>query len=357
MKELCNPAGSHELIANVMRRFSQMYDSDDGRMFVPLLLEDREPKLDWPTDSLNFVYEYPVLPAGLIPSFIAKMHRFHDKEITPWRKGCILRVQGCRVRVLGDKKLRQVQISVVDGQGSQRRDALDQVRFKFEELHVGMTGLNSLKELIPVPGYPDAPMLNYRFLRTLEDKGEAHVQAPIDAQASAAEPVSIADALGSVRGAKMKAREEEISHRLGTGNMFIEEYYEGGKKVNHDHSIGKGSININTQYGRTLTNCTNRIQRQAPPDRKELLEQLDHEVRELIETLTEDQKGAAVKNYDAFAMEAVSANPDRKWYSVSTAGLLEASKWTKDFTGNIAGTLLNLGKKIWGVDYELPKVE
>ena len=138
------------------------------------------------------------------------------------------------------------------------------------------------------------------------------------------------------------------------GTIIIQEYIAGDKNMTDDHSIGKGSINTNTQYGQRLTNCTNMIQQQVPADRKELLEQLDEEVRKLIEALREEQKVPAAKNYDAFVKEATSSKPDRRWYSVSAEGLLEASKWAKDFTGNIAGTLLNLGKTIWGADYKLP---
>jgi hypothetical protein len=38
---------------------------------------------------------------------------------------------------------------------------------------------------------------------------------------------------------------------------------------------------------------------------------------------------------------------------VSAEGLLEASKWVKDFAGNIAGTIATLGKFIWP-DFLLP---
>ncbi len=357
LQDMKNPAGSDELIINVMRRFSHLYDSDDGRMFIPLLLEDREPKLDWPMDSLRFVYEYPVLPAGLIPSFIARMHRFHDKAVTPWRKGCVLTVQGCRVRVLGDKKLRQVQISVIDGQGSQRRDALDQVRFKFEELHAGMTGMDSLRELIPVPGHPNAPMLSYRFLRTMEDAEQTHLPAPVDAQASSMTLVPVAEALGSIRGVKMKAREERTKKSSGSGDTYIEEYIAGDKKVD-DRSvkIGRDAKGNVIQTGDDNINI---MIQQAPAERKELLEELRGQVQELIEQLPEDKKDEAprvAKNLEALVNEATSSKPDRKWYSVSAEGLLEASKWTKDFAGNIVGTIGKLGKLIWP-DYSPPSAD
>lgn len=41
---------------------------------------------------------------------------------------------------------------------------------------------------------------------------------------------------------------------------------------------------------------------------------------------------------------ATSTKPNRAWYSVSSAGLLEASEFVKDFSSNIAGTLGSLSK-------------
>ena len=352
MKKLKHPAGTHALIANVMRRFSQLYDGDNGQMFIPLLLEDREPVLEWPADALRFIYRYPILPAGLIPSFIAKMHAFHAKAIAPWRKGCVLELQGCRVRVLGDKKQKQVQISVVGDKTHLQRDALDQVRFKFEEFHAGVTGMDALKELVPVPGYPDAPMLDYRLFRTLEVRGRKEHDIPVDEEASDIVSVVVAEVLGNIRGTGMKQREEQ-----GRGQQPVEighvENLNLGNKMKIDNSVGKRSINANAQYGQTLANCTNMIQQQAPGDRRELLDILDQSIRKLVALLDDKQQNKTIKNYERFVEEAASAEPDRKWYDISVDGLLEASQWVKDFSGNIAGTLLNLGKKVWGADYLL----
>ncbi len=43
----------------------------------------------------------------------------------------------------------------------------------------------------------------------------------------------------------------------------------------------------------------------------------------------------------------MSAKPNRTLYSVSSDGLLEASKFVNDFTGNIAGTIGSLTKLLW----------
>jgi len=49
-----------------------------------------------------------------------------------------------------------------------------------------------------------------------------------------------------------------------------------------------------------------------------------------------------------------SGTPDRAWYSVSSKGLLEAATFVKNFSGEIAGSLMNLGRCFWP-DFTLPE--
>ena len=108
------------------------------------------------------------------------------------------------------------------------------------------------------------------------------------------------------------------------------------------------------QAGQTLTNCTNMIQQKAPTDRKELLEAVEREVQQLIKGLPQDKQMEAAGDLQKIVEVAVSPTPPvRRWYSMSAEGLLEASKFAKDFSGNIAGTLKNLGKSLWP-DFVLP---
>ena len=123
--------------------------------------------------------------------------------------------------------------------------------------------------------------------------------------------------------------------------------------MNQDsHHITIGGDNYG-QIGQTLTNCTNMIQQQAPGERKDLLEELQREVKALIDKLPEDKQTEAAGDLEQVVKGATSTPPVRRWYSVSSEGLLEASKFAKDFSGNIAGTLKNLGKSLWS-DFLLP---
>ena len=123
------------------------------------------------------------------------------------------------------------------------------------------------------------------------------------------------------------------------------DYIKGDKPMTHDQSI-----NMRDNYGQagqTLTNCTNMIQQQAPGERKDLLEELVKQVQQLIAALPVEKKEKAAGNLELAVKAATSAEPDREWYSVSAKGLLEASTWVKDYSGNIAETMMKLGKLLW----------
>ena len=126
------------------------------------------------------------------------------------------------------------------------------------------------------------------------------------------------------------------------------DYIKGDKAMTHDQSV---HIRDNYgQAGQTLTNCTNMIQQQAPGERKNLLEELVKQVQQLIAALPaekQEETPQLAENLELLVKQATSAKPNRKWYSVSSEGLLEASTWVKDYSGNIAGTIKNLGKLLW----------
>ena len=120
--------------------------------------------------------------------------------------------------------------------------------------------------------------------------------------------------------------------------------------MNHDQSIHIGGNVINAQVGQTLTNCTNTVQQQAPGERKDVLEELVKQVQQLIEALPAEKREEApevAKNLDRLVEEATSAKPNRKWYSVSKDGLLEAAQFVNDFGITIGKTLGRLDKLMW----------
>ena len=236
-------------------------------------------------------------------------------------------------------------ISVIGPEPS-RRDALDRVRATFDALHATVRDLGE-EELIPVPGHPDAPMLNYRHMRSLDWQGFREYPAP-GIQAGDVITVKVSEALSGVRGEERQRQDEALRQITVLGD-----YNEGGKHMRDDRSIKAGRDIKNSQVGQTLTNCTNLIQQQAPGEKKTLLLQLDRDVRLLLERLPDEKQEEVEADFKMLVEQVTSERPNRKWYSVSAEGLLEASKWTKDFAGNIAGTVGQLGRVFWP-DFSLP---
>jgi|GEM_PF-1159601 len=361
------PIRHERIIEEVMRRFDLLYDSSDygpeHRMLIPLMLPALEPKIDWPEEgTLEFVYQYEVMPAGLIPAFTARQHKQLSKTVGPWRQGCVLELRSCKVRVIGDAEQKRVLISV-SGPDAHRRDALDQVRFTFEALHGAVQNL-PVQQLIPVPGHHTAPMLDYEFVRSLEWQGI--VDFPTKGiEFGQTILVNVRQALDGVRGTARKKRDEEQRHASAVGPQKIVHVHPGAKYnekeetgMTDDHSIHiRGDVY--GQVGQTLTNCMNTIQMQAAGERRKWLEGLHEDVKKLITNLPEDKKEKAseiAENLEMLVKQATSEKPNRKWYSVSADGLLEASKYVNEFAGNIGGTIKNLGKAIWP-DFQLPETK
>lgn len=102
-----------------------------------------------------------------------------------------------------------------------------------------------------------------------------------------------------------------------------------------------------------MEHCRLTLAQSATVRQKELLEALHREVAALIERLPESKQSDAADNLELLVKSVAAGEPKREWYEVSARGLLEASSFVKEFTGNIAGTIGQLGKLIWP-DLTLP---
>lgn len=123
------------------------------------------------------------------------------------------------------------------------------------------------------------------------------------------------------------------------------DYIHGHKPMstNSHNIIVHGNI-TNSQVGQTLTNCSQRIRQQAPGELKTLLEELRQNMEQVIAKLPEDKQEEAAENLEMLTKAATAATPNRKWYSVSSEGLLEAANYVKEFSGSVTTTIRNLTK-------------
>jgi Leucine-rich repeat (LRR) protein len=130
--------------------FDICYESENKGHFVAAqLLPDNAPVYSWfPKNVLQFRYQYPIMPKGLMSRLIVRLsdaieqHTETSEQIV-WKKGVILRIKSsegeCRVRLREDDAesksgLRQITIEVM-GDRDARKYALHRVRDAVEELH------------------------------------------------------------------------------------------------------------------------------------------------------------------------------------------------------------------------------
>ncbi|MEO5712519.1 MAG: COR domain-containing protein [Luteolibacter sp.] len=347
-----------QYVVDLMVKFDLCFpvDGNADTMLVPELLPDKTPPLgDWkPAKCVVFHYEYTVLPHGVLPRFITRTHLLSDGQ-ERWRTGVILADDGAESRLQADYDANTLSIWVRGDHATARRGLLKVIRNHFEAIHSRIEGLDA-KEMVAVPGHPEV-LVPYRDVILDERAGEPVFRVSVDGIRIA---WPIAELLNGVESSKERkqATLNDKYFGMGTkmdvhGNYYAGDHIEKNTAMNDDHSIKIGGNVTNAQVGQTLTLCTNMIQLQPSGERKELLEQLDREARELITALPEDQQKKASKNLELAVKSVTEGEPDRDWYDVSAKGLLEASKFVKDFSGNIAETIKNLGSSVWP-EFKLP---
>jgi internalin A len=165
------PPERHGFLLDLMRKFELCFrfEEDDGRFLIPDLLDKQQPeaaKSFDPHQCLNFRYQYPILPEGLLPRFIVRTHVLSNDQLR-WRTGVILTFEGNRALVKADRSDRTVTISV-DGPVASRRRLLAVIRSDFERIHHNFHF--TPQELVPVPDHPDI-VLAYTDLLVMEQDG------------------------------------------------------------------------------------------------------------------------------------------------------------------------------------------
>lgn len=159
------PPSQHRFLLDMMRKFELAYEMDWHSLLIPDLLAKEEPDFDWNNDeSLQFAYQYQVLPRSILHRFMVRQYHLVDSEIR-WRTGVMLRYDGLSALVKADIKSATIRIAI-DGDGD-RRQFLYSLRLSFAGIHETITGIQP-KEVVPIPGHPQAPPLLYSYLEKLE---------------------------------------------------------------------------------------------------------------------------------------------------------------------------------------------
>ncbi len=169
------PRHKHGFILALMQRFEMCVPLDAQRWLLPDLLPLSAPpeadpeRAEW-HDALCFVYQYPVLPSSVMVRFLVRAYMPQQPPVY-WRSGCILYLDGCRVLVSANSDKARIDVYVA-GEPRRRRTILGMVRHWFAMINASFSGLaDEIKELIPLPGYPEH-LVSYADLLADEADGE-----------------------------------------------------------------------------------------------------------------------------------------------------------------------------------------
>lgn len=223
------PPGKKDVIVGMMHTFELCFDFPEERgrrWLVPELLLKDEPDVGWnERESLNFQFQYEVLPPGLICRFVVRMHA-DIKDRTYWRSGVVLDIGGQRTLVRGDTARGKVFITV-QGPPHGRRVALNVVRKEFQKIHATIPGLK-VTARVPLPNDPDVTV-GYEHLLDLEKRGVREFP-PEGSRKS----YSVRELLDGVT--TFAEREQDRVH--------ITNYFHGETKVNQHSGNNAGNTSV-----------------------------------------------------------------------------------------------------------------
>jgi internalin A len=168
-------AEAADFILGLMERFELSFSLGDrqNQILIPQLLEDQQPGAarEFQTAKcLNFGYQYPVVPEGLLPRFIVRTHHLSNRA-TRWKSGAILQhdATGCRGLVRTDTGENQVRIHI-DGPEATQRELLAIIRYNMDVIH---SDYEAKPEELVYP-VPEAPV-SVNYLQALQKSGERTV--------------------------------------------------------------------------------------------------------------------------------------------------------------------------------------
>ncbi len=347
------PEKRHRFLVELMRKFELCFplEGESETELVPELLPDKTPALDdWNSaECLVFLYQYAVLPHGVLPRFTTRTHP-KSRNRDRWRSGVVLVHEGAEAVIRADYDKNQVIVWVRGRYADARRGLLTVVRDHFAVIHGQIKGLNP-QELVAVKGHPEVTV---SFDDLIKDEREGVRTTRVTLEGKRTE-VDIAELLNGVESPEDRAKRAKQEERLGGVKTIIYDQ----STIMRDHI--QQNISGGTFHGpvaAVMKECASIINSQPPGERKELLETLQKQIAEIISGPPEEKqqfKKMVADRLKELTAGVASGTPDRAWYSVSSKGLLEAAKFVKDFSAEIGGTLKNLGSSFW-TDFKLTDI-
>ncbi len=316
------PRDKRLFIVDMMKKFELCYNLEPDKSFlVPDLLPKDQPELNF-NGIPAFEYAYPVLPSSVITRFIVRMNQKIDDGFV-WRTGVLLKIGENRALVKADLEDRKITIAI-DGLEHTRRDALSAIRYQLDEIHASIKGLNPQKR-VPIPNAPNAEPLEYDYLLMLEREGQ---ETHLVKDGARLVKVNVREILSGI---ESEAQRKEIGGTVT--NIYIGGNVEGSNIVSGDN-------NVTTQRIQDSFNKAEAADIQA--ELKETLKLLAEAVAAMNKQLPEEQASEVADDLEKLVEEVTKPKPNKKWYSVSIDGLIQAAKNLDE----LGQPVINLSKKV-----------
>jgi len=186
-------------IMDMMQKFELCYELPDrpNTYLLPDLLPREAPDTGLWHRSLRFEVHYPVLPSSILTRLIVRMHRHihtHNGARCVWRTGVLLECDGneALVRAITPEGQPPRITVAVRGPVVGRRELLALIRDRLRAIHDSIADLRT-EEKVPVPGHPNIPPVDYKWLRDMERKGVPEFYPP-----GLTEPISVSQLLAGI---------------------------------------------------------------------------------------------------------------------------------------------------------------
>lgn len=162
-------------IIDLMQQFELCHKNNNGFIFVADQLKKDEPeelRNFAGSDALRFIFEYDFLPKTIIKRLIVQLFDDiikRDNKWLVWRNGLLMRSGNVSASIVSDDSMRRITVSV-KGEESRCRDYFSSVYHRIKAINNEFKKL-PVRELIPLPGYPDME-LEYEELLGYEKAGK-----------------------------------------------------------------------------------------------------------------------------------------------------------------------------------------
>ena len=228
----------------------------DSKYIVPLLLSHIKPEYDWDSnDNLQFRFQYPFMPKGIVSRLIVRMHdRIENNNV--WNVGVVFTEDTARAQVI-ERRTPKEGLKIIEirltGNPNRRKELLTLIREEVKKIQNNSFPHLPYSEMVPCnceecKKGQKTEFYDYKILENFVTKGRNEIQCR-----NSMEMVKICDLIDAV-GIKPVKKEELISDNKRGGFM-------DGHNINISFSnIGNPQTTVTQQATQTVSQSISIVQ-------------------------------------------------------------------------------------------------